>query len=253
MTTRDDMAADDSVPFAQMTDEQIVEDYEGLVESVVYKLWNKCIGAMTIEDMRSCAYEGLLQARRNFDADRGAKFSSYAYKRVWGAVVDGLRRARWGPRSQSVDTIDDMKASGIRKSNGKAASRAAERDDDRDPGSAERDEGSVYSRVQLMMLGPIEFERLELTEEESQDETATRNQRRELVSEAMSELGEIERTIVRLHDFEGKSFTEIADEIGCSKSWTCRLRERAIDEIRDYVGAPDEGDEASSASLDRAA
>jgi RNA polymerase sigma factor for flagellar operon FliA len=249
------MTATDRKSFDQMTDEQLVDEYEGLVESVVYKLWNKCIGAMAIEDMRSCAYEGLLQARRNFDPDEGTKFSSYAYKRIWGAVVDGLRRARWGPRSQSVETIDDMKASGIRKSNGKAASEAVEPDDEEDDA---RDEEAGYSQVQLMMLGPVEFERLELTEEESQDETATRNQRRELVSEAMSELGEIERTIVRLHDIEGKSFTAIADEIGCSKSWTCRLRDRAIDEIRDHVGVTDEEDDAESgdqsvASLDAAA
>ncbi len=218
--------------FDEMSKQQVVEQYKGLVEGAVEQIWDESNGLMSIGDMRSCAYEGLLQAHANFDAGGKAEFATYAYKRIRGAVIDGLRRARWGPRTRKVERRDDVTAMSINESGGSSCGDARSHSEAEGTAGGGRPD-RTYFRV--LMMEPIEFERLDLAERESQDETVTRRQLRELIYEAMGELGEIERTIVRLHDLEGKSFSEIADVVHCSKSWVSRLRERALGELRDYV------------------
>ena len=51
------------------------------------------------EDLLSCGLQGLLEAHRTYDCDRGVKFSTYALPRIRGAILDALRAAHPLPRS----------------------------------------------------------------------------------------------------------------------------------------------------------
>lgn len=44
-----------------------------------------------LDDLRSAGYIGLLEAIKSFDAERGVPFEAFAYRRVFGAIVDDLR------------------------------------------------------------------------------------------------------------------------------------------------------------------
>mgnify|MGYP000950871622 FL=1 len=52
-----------------------------------------------LDDLRSFARLGLLQAVRQWRPGRGVKFWTYARHRVMGAVRDGLRTANWYSRT----------------------------------------------------------------------------------------------------------------------------------------------------------
>ncbi|MEK7585050.1 MAG: sigma factor [Patescibacteria group bacterium] len=64
--------------------------------------WSKRLGRgrISFEDLLSWANEGLLLALRDYDERRGAAFESYAYRRMDGAVQDGLRSIVDGGRSK---------------------------------------------------------------------------------------------------------------------------------------------------------
>lgn len=55
------------------------------------------------------------------------------------------------------------------------------------------------------------------------------------LSEAMSRLGERERTILNLRFFAGKTQMEIADEIGISQAQVSRLEKGAMEQIRRHM------------------
>ena len=47
------------------------------------------------DDIKACAYLGLVEAADKFDESRGLKFNTYATHRVRGAILDGLRAEDW--------------------------------------------------------------------------------------------------------------------------------------------------------------
>lgn len=46
------------------------------------------------EDTLSCAYEGLVKASNTFNADKGCKFSTYAYRLINNSITEGLNMIR---------------------------------------------------------------------------------------------------------------------------------------------------------------
>lgn len=66
-----------------------------------------------VEDMESGAALGLLQAVRRYDPSRGIKFTTFAPRRMLGAMKDELRGMDWAPRlararKEHVPTIRSM-------------------------------------------------------------------------------------------------------------------------------------------------
>ncbi|GAY74572.1 RNA polymerase sigma factor for flagellar operon [Sporolactobacillus inulinus] len=51
------------------------------------------------EELQSFALLGLYDALEKFDHNRDLKFDTYASFRIRGAILDGLRKADWMPRS----------------------------------------------------------------------------------------------------------------------------------------------------------
>lgn len=54
------------------------------------------------DELTSDGQLGLLIAAGRFDPTRGVPFRAYAYPRVLGAMIDGLRRRAWGRRVAGV-------------------------------------------------------------------------------------------------------------------------------------------------------
>lgn len=70
---------------------------------------------------------------------------------------------------------------------------------------------------------------------ESPDETASRNEERELFRAALETLDERSRRLVQKIGLEGRRQREVAAEEGISQSWASRLYRRALDKIRRYI------------------
>src|SRR5690625_2795474 len=51
------------------------------------------------EEVKSLAFMGLFDAIQKFDLNRDLKFDTYASFRIRGAIIDGLRKEDWLPRS----------------------------------------------------------------------------------------------------------------------------------------------------------
>lgn len=66
------------------------------VTQSVYRYINK--NKVEYADLVAYGAIGLLQAERDFDPARSVKFTSYAWKRIRGAIFDGLRTMDHAPR-----------------------------------------------------------------------------------------------------------------------------------------------------------
>ena len=66
------------------------------------------------------------------------------------------------------------------------------------------------------------------------EERAIATQEVKRVHDAMLSLGVWERELIETHYGHGSSLSEVADRQGISKGWASRLRERAVETIRDH-------------------
>ncbi len=184
---------------------------------------------------------GLAEAASRFDPDRGATFSTFAWYRVQGAIVDGLRKSSNLPRrvwSQLVAL--------------RAASEYLEHRAERDVGAAQRGarpaEGvdalaslkTAMSAIRTMYVTSLE--RLQEQGFDTGDPNATApgeqldtGRLSAKLRDALAALPEKERELVTKHYWEGKNLLEAGAELGISKSWASRLHAQAVERLRTLV------------------
>lgn len=64
----------------------------GIAYKLAAKARRKFPQHVEFDDIVGYAMIGLCEAASRFDVGRGLKFSTYAYPRVWGAILDGVKR-----------------------------------------------------------------------------------------------------------------------------------------------------------------
>lgn len=78
---------------------QLVEHYLYLVDFHTHRISSHLPKNVQRDEIRSLALFGLYDALQKFDYDRDLKFDTYASFRIRGAVMDGLRKEDWLPRT----------------------------------------------------------------------------------------------------------------------------------------------------------
>jgi RNA polymerase sigma factor for flagellar operon FliA len=70
-----------------------------LVEHIVNRIAANLPASHSRDDLVQTGILGLIAATVRYDPSLGAAFSTFAGRRIEGAVIDLLRRADWAPRS----------------------------------------------------------------------------------------------------------------------------------------------------------
>lgn len=78
---------------------EIVERHGELVRRIAHHLAARLPSSVEVDDLIQAGMLGLIDASRNFQADQGAAFETYASIRIRGAMIDEIRRGDWVPRS----------------------------------------------------------------------------------------------------------------------------------------------------------
>ncbi|MDY7043917.1 FliA/WhiG family RNA polymerase sigma factor [Virgibacillus sp. M23] len=78
---------------------QLIDKYMYLVSFHVERIASNLPSNVNRGDVKSFGLMGLYDALKKFDPSRDLKFDTYASFRIKGAIMDGLRREDWLPRS----------------------------------------------------------------------------------------------------------------------------------------------------------
>ena len=79
--------------------EALVMRHAELVKRIAYHLAGRLPASVEVDDLIQAGMLGLLEAAANYSEGRGASFETYAGIRIRGAMLDGLRKLDWAPRS----------------------------------------------------------------------------------------------------------------------------------------------------------
>jgi RNA polymerase sporulation-specific sigma factor len=210
-----------------------------LVLAVIKRFWAKKISG---DDMFQSGMIGLLKAVDNFDLSVGVRFSTYAVPMIVGEIKRFLRDGNSLRISRSIrDTAYQVikTRNELEKKDEEATfERIAEVmqvavTDVVYALDAISDTVSLFDPVYnkagdtLMLMDQIGDEKN--TDERWTEKVALDN--------AMHKLKEREKKIIYLRYFEGKTQTEISEEVGISQAQVSRLEKNALNEIKQKIRA----------------
>ena len=208
-----------------------------LVLSLVKRFWAKNANA---DDVFQAGCIGLLKAIDGFDPNLGVRFSTYGVPMILGEIKRYLRDGNSLRVSRSIrDTAykvlktrekleEEDKEATIEKI---AEAMQVQQKEVVYALDAISDPVSLFDPVYnkagdtLMLMDQI-------YDEKNNDEVWTEHA---ALSEAMGHLGERERKILFLRYYEGKTQTEISEEVGISQAQVSRLEKNAISAIRSDI------------------
>lgn len=173
-------------------------------------------------ELEGWALLGLAEASKRFDQDRGVSFSTFAYRRIVGAVLNGIGKMHDVP-------------SGSRSKARRSARIQEALPQSSETVSPEQAINDAEHRVRVV-LG---LDAVSGVAPQSQDDpyfTVSHNEELCCMREAIDRLPAKLRGIVEYYHLQGQSMAEVARSIGSSPATVCRLNKKALDLLANFMG-----------------
>jgi RNA polymerase sigma factor for flagellar operon FliA len=219
--------ATSTVP-ALSANKEVIERSLPLVKSVVARMRLAHGLRASFDDLYAAGVTGLLEAAERFDPTRGVAFTTFAYYRIRGAILDSQRTERGHSVARSSSFVQLFAVAEQRPANTNAV------------GSPERDGaggGWAFTTSDPVQLVPFEvLDDMQDVSAPHPDEEIEQKWRSERVRRALATLPELERRVLELHYYDDESFSGISAQLGMCKPWAFRLHERALTMLRDALG-----------------
>jgi RNA polymerase sigma factor for flagellar operon FliA len=204
-------------------------------------VWPRVKQHVDFDELVAMGNTGLAEAASRYDPTKGASFNTFAWYRVHGAIIDGIRRNTNLPRrvwaklvalraaseylEHQADREQGVKAKGAPQASGPEALAKIK---------------EAMSAIRTMYVTSLEG----LQDDKGFDpagETVDPVEKIDVrrfgvrVRKAIEALPEKERELVKKHYWEGKNLLEAGAELGISKSWASRLHAQAVDRLRRFI------------------
>lgn len=205
-----------------------------LVEVIANRVAREVGTTLSHEDLVAAGQEGLFRAAQRYDAGREVPFRVYANYRIRGAILDWVRQNTRLPR-RAYERLMCLAASCL-VNDGEALfvfnQQSAELTDVEAESYLDEHLASVVTAAAAAAEAAILTAALcPNSEPETPEEAYTEAELLAHIRQSITELDELEGSVVRLLYFEGKSLEEAAQALNMSKPWACRLHARAINRL----------------------
>ncbi|MEO7111705.1 MAG: sigma-70 family RNA polymerase sigma factor [Polyangiaceae bacterium] len=203
-----------------------------LVMKAAFKIRRSLPEHLEIEELQAMGREGLLDAARTYDAERGVPFGAWAYLRIRGSIFDGLRRYTDLPR-RVYQKLRALEAAN-RAREGQIEDEAAAASET--PEAADARVASTAAAIAMGMASAFLATRRQIDNTEdpsatSPEESAIRASLIDRVRASIDHLAENERDLLTRVYFEDQQLDETAKALGMSKSWASRVHVRALENL----------------------
>lgn len=228
--------------------DHLVEQYLPLVDYIIQRFMISLPKTVDKDDIRSLAFEGLLDAFDKFNIEKDLKFETYATWRIKGAIIDGLRHNDWLPRSvrDKVKKIEKAYAYLEQQKN------ASVTDEDVSSflGITIAELNKTVSEAALSAMVSIDetasdedqatgkYSFIEDSHAASPEKHLSEQQIKESLANAIDRLPEKEKLVVSLCYFEELKMTEIAEVLNVSVSRVSQLHSKAMLRLKAAAIAP---------------
>ena len=221
-------------PYAEAFDrDQLILDHVPLLKHLVGRMSFDLPAQVDRDDLYGWGMLGLIQAADSWEPGRGLKFSTYAYTKIRGGILDELRRADFLPRGrrEKVRELDRMVAE-LENRNGCAPA----------PEELAAALGITLEEVDEILLSAKSaghasldeevsttlFERLSDPTIDDPQGSVEWNETKALLVRAIHGLPEQDRTVITLYYGEELLLREIAEVLEVTESRVSQIHTRAL-------------------------
>lgn len=214
--------------------EELVRAHTDLVKRIAYHLIGRLPASVDVDDLIQAGTIGLLMAGRNYSADKGANFETYAGIRIRGAMIDELRKSDWTPRHVHRKLREVYRA--MNEIEHRKGARARDQDVAEALGISLEEYHAILIDAAASKLFSLDQpvdesgETVQVPAEDTSDPEVRFQDvsRRERLAELIDELPERERLIMSLYYDEELNLREIGEVLDISESRVCQIHGQAL-------------------------
>jgi RNA polymerase sigma factor for flagellar operon FliA len=210
--------------------DDLIFAHQGLVRAIARGLHRSFPRFIDLDDLIGYGQLGLAQAARDFDPERGIQFSTFAYYRIRGAILDGANQMNWLKRStRAGDAYDRMSGDLLGTDAADSAAGTGIKGDALWLG----DMGGKLAMVFLLSQAGEDAQRMEVADQDAAAplEGLLDDELKQTLRTLLEELPADSRQLLHATYFEGKTLKEAGEQIGISKAWASRLHARTLDQL----------------------
>jgi len=201
--------------------------HKELVDRVVRRLVRELDLSCEIADLTAWGHQGVLEAKQRFDPARGVRFSTFAYYRVRGAVLDGVRSQGFLKRRayakvkafEAADALSEHYAESTAREESTAIKERAD--------ELEEILGRISAAYVLSALGQSDDR-----EAETPETLIGRAESKSAVQHGLSSLPPKEQQLLEAIYYEGATIEAAGERLGLSKSWASRMHAKALSRMK---------------------
>lgn len=220
----------------------VVVRHGELVRRIAHHLAARLPASVEVDDLIQAGMLGLIEAAKNFQADQGAAFETYASIRIRGSMIDEIRRGDWVPRSVHRRYRDVVSATRqVEQANGRAANSSEIAEvlgvsvDDYHHMLEDASRGQLLSLDEQM----DDFDgepRLAASCNVTPARELEHTVFRQALGEAIGNLPEREQLVLSLYYEQEMNLREIGAVLGISESRVCQIHGQAMLRLRGRLG-----------------
>jgi RNA polymerase sigma factor for flagellar operon FliA len=200
-----------------------------MVRSIAWKIHRKLPSRIELDDLIAYGQLGLAEAARDYRADLGTQFTTFAYYRVRGSILDGLSKMNWFDKADYARGRYERMADQVM-------------DQPDPPADAQLEEDMSWFRETTRSLGIVYLfsqsqQAAQPNTENAVDsspspvETIMQSELVKRLWQQVDLLPEEERIFIRSAYIDGLSLKEAGERIGISKAWASRLHGRILQRL----------------------
>lgn len=226
--------------------DRLVLEHVPLLRHIAGRLTLDLPGGVDREDLVGYGMIGLIHAADSYDSSRGIAFSTYAYPKIRGAILDELRRMDFLPRGRR-EKVRALERAVAELRHREGAPPSPERIAEAMGVSVEEvDEilESAKSAVETSLDdGPDEDLARLLVDPRGEDPvgSAEWNELKQCLAKEIADLPEQERAVITLYYAEELLLREIAEMLGVTESRVSQIHTRALfrlnQRLAEHVGS----------------
>lgn len=218
--------------------DQLIMDHVPLLKHIVGRMFFDVPGSLERDDLFGFGMIGLISAADSWDRGRGIAFSTYAYPKIRGAILDELRRMDFLPRGRR-ERVREVEAA-IERLEQERGQKPAPEEIASVLGWTVDEVDEVFvtasAAVKTSLDASTDGDGISaelgamLTDPRSDDPvgSAEFEEMKEVMVEAISDLPTQEKTVITLYYAEELLLREIAEVLGVTESRVSQIHSRAI-------------------------
>ena len=192
------------------------------MRSIAWKIHQKLPRSVELDDLVGYGQVGLAEAARDFEKRRGVQFTTYAYYRVRGSILDGLSTMSWFTKADYARGSYERTANEVME-----ASNLEHEQSDAD--WFRQTTRSLSMSYIMTHWGDSGY--AEPSEAATPSDTVESNDMQCIVRGMLDDLPEQQQTLMRGIYFDGLTIKAAGEKIGISKAWASRLHARTLDSL----------------------